>query len=108
MTMRVSTLPFNSSMPHPTDTFRGKGFGDHSDGQGPSFFGQLGNDRRATRTSPTTHAGSDENHVSIHEELFDFFARFLGSLRPYIGISTRPQTFGEIFPDLYFGSGGVV
>ena len=69
MTIRVSTRVLSSSIPVSARFIRlrpsnSNGLVHDGDGQGAHFAGDFGDDRRATGTGATTHAGGDKNEVS--------------------------------------------
>ncbi len=84
MTISVSACSLSLAMPASARccaarAFEGEGAGDHADGQGADFLGNLGHDRGGAGAGAAAQAGGDEDHVAALEHFVQLFGRFFGS-----------------------------
>ncbi len=85
--------------------FKGKGSGNHANGQGTGPFGQLSDYRRRPRSSATTHTGGNEDHVSTSNNLLKFVATFFSCFPTDDMVATSTEASGATFANLNTHSG---
>jgi hypothetical protein len=88
-----------------------EGLGDDCHSENSTFHAHFSHDRRSACTSSTTHASSNEHHVSITDHLSDFFATLLCRSAANVRISATPQALSSSsakLDALFCQSGGQV
>jgi hypothetical protein len=78
---------------------------DHANRQDAQPARDLGDDGRRAGPGATTLAGGDEDHVGLHECLFDLGAMVLGGLSPDLGVAPGAETLGQLATDVEFQVG---
>ena len=85
---------------HALAALKAEGLGDDANGEGATFLGHLGQDRRRPRARAAAHAGGDEHQVCALERLQQLVAGFLGGLLADHRIAARAQPPGEFLAQL--------
>ena len=85
---------------HPALAFKLERFGDNADGQNAELTRDFRNDRRTAGTRAAAHAGGDEDHVGILDQLDDvvfvFFDGFLALFRVCAAALAARDAFADL------------
>src|SRR5258706_96800 len=105
------SLTSRRARPQPADALFGRllrlpaleaeGLGDHADGQRALLPGDLGDDRRRAGAGAAAHAGGDEDHVAVVEQLAQLLARLLGRLGADGGVAARTEPARQLAADVH-------
>ena len=71
----------------------------------PSRARDLGDDRGGAGTGAAALAGGDEDHVGLHQGLFDLGAVVLGGLTADLGVAAGAEALGQLATDVEFEIG---
>ena len=85
---------------HALLAFKGKGLGNHRDGQTVEVTGDLGHDGSRARAGAAAHAGGDKDQVRALERLGDFLAALFRRAAAHVGHRARAQALGQLLADL--------
>ena len=85
----------------PLETLELEGLGDHADGQRPLLAGDLGHRRGRAGAGAAAHAGGDEHHVAVLEQLGQLGTRLLGRLGATSRVAGGAQPAGELGADAH-------
>ena len=83
--------------------FKGEGAGDHADGQGADFLGDLGHDGGSAGAGAAAQAGGDEDHIAAFEHFVQLFGRFFGSFAADLRVAASAQAAGDLVADANAG-----
>ena len=111
MTMSVWACCFRFWVPFsaefgPLSAFEGEGPGDHADGEGTDFLGNLRDDGGRASSSSTAHASGDEDHIAALQDLVQFFGGFFRSQFADFGVTTSTKAARGFITNAYPGWGG--
>ena len=82
-----------------TGPFEGEGAGDDGDSERAEVLGDAGYDGRSAGAGATAHAGSDEDHLGIAENVLDVFARLIGGGAALLGVAAGAEPLGDALAD---------
>ena len=82
-----------------TSALPGERLGHDADGQGAHVARDLGDDGCGPGTSPTTHAGSDEDEVGVTQDVGDLLGVFLCGTLADAGIAASAEAARDLVAD---------